>query len=85
MGLLDILLQGTRFDQRSNLDKRIQAQPGLQQGQPVAQPAPQGGNGGYQSPDDMIRELRRKRAMEQQGLAMQALQQQNGQVLPKRY
>lgn len=84
MGLLDILLNGTRFDQRANLDKRIQAQPGLQ-GQPAAQPVPQGGNGGYQSPDDMIRELRRKRELAQQGLAMQALQQQNGQVLPPRY
>lgn len=79
MGLLDILLQGTRFDQKNTLDNRMQGAGVAPQAQPQPQPQLPTGN----DPESMIRRLRMQRQMEKQAEAAQYMQAMGGQVLPR--
>ena len=90
-GLLDLLLNRTRFDQKNTLDTRMKdagippqgVAPGVIPGQPV-QPVPQMAPPPRNDPDAMIRYNRAKRQAERDAQAAQYLQSMGGQVLPTR-
>ncbi len=92
-GLLDLLLNRTRFDQQNTLDKRMQdagipqpgavpaVQPGVAPvGQPVQPmaPAPRPGTDAY------IGYMRAQRKAQRDAEAAQYMQSMGGQVLPQR-
>jgi len=86
-GLIDMLLQGTRFDSRTTNANRMEAAGldpntgSIPQVQPQVQPTQsQYGN----SVEQQIRARREARKVQQQQEAMRFLQTNGGQVLPQR-
>lgn len=83
--LIDMLLQGTRFDQKNNLNNRVQSEQGLNNptantAQPVAPTYNPAGD-----PEAMIRRMRAARKAQQEQEARNYMNSNNGTVMPGSY
>lgn len=81
LSLIDQLLSGTRFDNKDIIKRRMGTSGVDAYGRPLSAPsAPVQTAPRSNDPENMIRELRRQRQLQQEMEAAQALQRSGGQV-----